>query len=372
MAPPSPTGLDSLTDIEAPTTLSKPTITAKGVGLAAVGWTLYSLLYTFFIVRQGPMVPFLPALLGQGVSSLVLALYSVPAWWIAVREMDRLHWGWTLGAHALLGPLYAWGGVESYFALIQQMGGPEANYQWILFGTLTTYAIQFALYHLVRNVQRLRQKEQQATELLALAREQQLAALKAQVNPHFLFNTLNSISATLKQDPEQAREMIAKLSRLLRYALDGAQRDQVSLREEINFVRRYLDLERHRFSDRLDAQVQVDVPEDDLDRPVPPMVLQPLVENALRHGIAPSEDGGTVRLSVGHRDGRIHVRVTDTGVGPTSDAPLSDESDGVGLANTNARLQRTYGPDAALHTARNDPTGFTVWFSLPKNGVPSP
>jgi sensor histidine kinase YesM len=64
--------------------------------------------------------------------------------------------------------------------------------------------------------------------------------------------------------------------------------------------------------------------------------------------------------------------VTDTGVGPTSDAPLSDESDGVGLANTNARLQRTYGPDAALHTARNDPTGFTVWFSLPKNGVPSP
>ena len=367
----------SLTDTEAQATPSKPQITVKGVALATAGWTLYSLLYTFFIVRQGPTVPFVPAFLGQVTSSLVLGLYSLPIWWITVREMDRMHWGWVLLAHLALAPLYASGGVESYFALIQQLGGPgataemEANYQWILFGTLTIYAIQFALYHLVRNVQRLRQKEQQATELLALAREQQLAALKAQINPHFLFNTLNSISATLKQDPDQAREMIAKLSRLLRYALDGAQRDQVALRDEITFARRYLDLERHRFSDRLDAQVRVDAPEDVLDRPVPPMILQPLVENALRHGIAPSEDGGTVRLDVRTENDRTTVRVEDTGVGPTTDAPLSDESDGVGLTNTNARLQRTYGPDAALHTDENTPTGFAVWFSLPKNGAPS-
>jgi signal transduction histidine kinase len=366
-----------LADLDAPSVPPKPTITAKGVGLAVLGWMLYSLLYTFFIVRQDPAAPFIPVFFGQVATSLVLGMYSVPVWWITVREMDRWHWGCTLGAHVLLGPLYAWGGLESYLALIQWMAGDvatkemEANYQWILYGTFTLYAIQFALYHLVRNVQRLRQKEQQATELLAVAREQQLAALKAQVNPHFLFNTLNSISATLKQDPDQAREMIARLAGLMRYALDSAERDRVSLREEVNFVRRYLALARHRFSNRLDAHVDVDAPDDALDTPVPPMVLQPLVENALRHGIAPSEEGGRVTVQISENSDRLDVRVEDTGVGPETDRPLADADEGTGLANTTTRLEHTFGPDAALHTAPNDPTGFAVWFSIPRNGPPS-
>lgn len=373
----SPTDLDgSPRDLDAQP-LPKPRITGAGIGLAAAGWMLYALLYTFFIVRQDPSPPFFPVFIGQLVSSLLLALYSIPVWWLTVREMDQMHWGWTLAAHLLVGPLYAWAGLESYLVLIRWIGGPGstaemmANYQWILFGTLTIYAIQFALYHLVRNVQRLQQKEQQATELLALAREQQLAALKAQINPHFLFNTLNSISATLKRDPDQAREMISKLAGMMRYALDSASRDLVPLRDEIGFVEQYLALERHRFSDRLDAQVCVEVDEDDLDRAVPPMVLQPLVENALRHGIAPSETGGSVRLHVTSANDHLDVRVVDTGVGPNTDAPLSADSDGVGLANTSARLERTFGPEATLHTAPNEPTGFTVWFSLPRDAVPS-
>jgi len=371
-SPSSPTDVDtSLADLDTQAP-PKPTVTWTGVGLATVGWVLFALLYSFFIARQEPTTAFADILVGQLLYSLVLALYSVPVWWLTVRHMDRWHWGWPVGAHLLLGPLYAWGSLASYILLVHALAGPvattdmRANYQWILFTNLTIYAIQFALYHLLRNVQRLRQKEQQATELLAVAREQQLAALKAQINPHFLFNTLNSISATLKQDPNQAREMIAKLSRLLRYALDGVQRDQVTLREEIDFVRRYLDLERHRFSDRLDAQVKVDAPEDDLDRPVPPMVLQPLVENALRHGIAPSEHGGTVRVRVGEADNCLRVRVEDTGVGTDRANFLSANSDGVGLANTSTRLERTYGPDAALHTAANAPSGFAVWFFIPR------
>jgi LytS/YehU family sensor histidine kinase len=98
------------------------------------------------------------------------------------------------------------------------------------------------------------------------------------------------------------------------------------------------------------------------------MILQPLVENALRHGIAPSEDGGTVRVRVADREERLRVRVEDTGVGPDTPAPLSSESEGTGLANTSTRLERTYGPEAALHTDENTPTGFRVWFSLPRNG----
>jgi LytS/YehU family sensor histidine kinase len=162
--------------------------------------------------------------------------------------------------------------------------------------------------------------------------------------------------------------MIAKLAGLMRYALDSAERDRVSLREELDFVGRYLDLERHRFSDRLEAHVDVEVPDDALDTPVPPMVLQPLVENALRHGIAPSEAGGRVTVRVTERDDRLRVRVEDTGVGPDpGSAPA--EADGTGLANTSTRLEHTYGPDAALHTAENDPTGFAVWFSIPRNGA---
>ena len=372
---PSSTDLDaSLDDIQTQPP-PKPTITPKGVGLAAVGWTLYALLYTFFIVRQNPDAPFIFLFSGQAIFSLILALYSVPVWAITVREMDSMHWGWVLAAHLLIAPLYSWGGLESYLAIVQRMGGSgataeiEANYQWILYGTLTIYVVQFALYHLVRNVQRLRQKERQATELLAMAREQQLAALKAQVNPHFLFNTLNSISATLRQDPEQAREMIAKLSDMMRYALEGPDREFVPLREEIAFTRRYLDLERHRFSDRLQARMDIDADTDALDTPVPPMVLQPLVENALRHGIAPSEDGGSVTVAVTAQDDALDVHVEDTGVGPDVDDPLSSSTDGTGLATTSTRLERTYGPDAALHTARNDPTGFKIWFSIPRNGT---
>ncbi len=352
----------------------KPHITWTGIGLATVGWTLYAFLYAFFIGYQQPEAPFIAIVGGQFIYVLILGVYSVPVWWITVREMDRTHWGWVVGAHLCFGPLYAWIGLESYLFLIRLVAGeapPEmmASYRWILFGNLTIYAIQFSIYHLIRNVQRLRQKERQASELLAVAREQQLAALKAQVNPHFLFNTLNSISATLRQDPEQAREMIAKLSDMMRYALDGSDRTLVSLREEIDFVRRYLDLERHRFSDRLEASVEIDAEEAALDTSVPPMVLQPLVENALRHGIAPSEEGGSVTVEVATENDRLDVQVSDTGVGPDDEDPLaSPDDDATGLANTSTRLERTFGPDAALRTAENDPTGFKVWFSIPQNG----
>jgi signal transduction histidine kinase len=372
---PTSADLDASLDDLAPQVPPKPHVTGRGVGLAAGGWLLYALLYTVFIAQQRPDAPFLGVFAGQLVFVLLLGLYSVPVWWVTVREMDRSHWGWVLGAHLCLGPLYAWGGLESYLFVIRAAFAPgiaaeiEAQYQWVLFATGTVYAIQFALYHLIRNVQRLRQKERQATEFLTLAREQQLAALKAQINPHFLFNTLNSISATLRRDPEQARDMIAKLSGLMRYALEAPGREFVPLREELDFTRRYLDLERHRFSDRLRARMNIDADADTLDTPVPPMVLQPLVENALRHGIAPSEEGGSVTVEVATENDTLNVQVEDTGVGPDAEDPLAASSDGTGLPTTNTRLEHTYGPEAALHTAENTPTGFTVWFSIPQNGT---
>ena len=365
-------GSDTLTAaLNTTPSLPKPRITWTGVGITTGLWVLYTVLLSA-VITQAEGAPFVGVLIGQSLESLIMALASLPIWWLVVREMDTMHWGWILAAHLVLAPLYTWGTVEAFIGTAR-LGAPEgtaetlvSRYPWLLVTHATLYIIQFAIYHLVRNVQRLRLKEQQATELLATAREQELAALKAQVNPHFLFNTLNSISATLKRDPEQAREMIAKLSGMMRYALDGSDRDHVPLRDEIDFTRRYLGLERHRFSDRLEASVAVDADEDALDTPVPPMVLQPLVENALRHGIAPSEEGGSVTVEVAAENDRLEVRVKDTGIGPDGEDPLSASDDSTGLANTDTRLQHTYGPDAALHTAENDPTGFTVWFSIPR------
>lgn len=352
----------------------RPSITWTGAGLAAACWLLYALFYTFFIARQEPAAPLLSLFIGQTLYSITLGLYSVPVWWITVRQMDRMHWGWVVGAHLLLGPLYSWIGIESYLGLVRSLAGPtavgemEANYQWILFGNYTIYAVQFAIYHLVRSVQRLRWREQQAAEYAALARERELAALKAQIHPHFLFNTLNSISATVHVDPEEAREMISDLAHLLRYALDSTDEDTVPLHEEVDFARAYLDLEARRFSDRLQVEYDVGPNRSDLDTPVPPMVLQPLVENAIKHGIGPSADGGTVTLRVARHNGALRVCVEDTGVGPDSEAPLAnrnDEDSGVGLVNTNRRLTHAYGPEAKLHTEARSPQGFRVWFDVP-------
>ena len=352
----------------------KPRMTAKGIALAGCFWAMYALLYAL-LIAQSEGIPFVWALSGQTVATTFLALYSVPVWWLTVRAMDDWHGGWVVGAHLVIGPLYAWGSLESYTGLLTLLAGPdvtqsiETRYGWIIASNGTVYAIQFAIYHLVRSTHRLRIKEQQAAELQTKAREQELAALKAQVNPHFLFNTLNSISAAVTMAPEHTRDMIARLSELLRYALAGTQRNTVSLRDEVQFAEAYLELEAHRFSDRLQVTVDVRVNDAALDAPVPPMVLQPLVENAVKHGIAPSETGGTVTVRIAPDGERIQVTVIDTGVGPDTDEPLA-ASTGLGLTNTDQRLRRTFGPEAALHAAPHKPQGFAVWFSIPRPDDP--
>ena len=385
-----PTGEDGRLSLPSAGSPPPPQITLRGVGLAALGWALYALLYAVLLARAEE-VPFGFAIVGQTIECAILASASVPVWWITVRELDERPTPWLLLAHLGLAPIYTWGTLEVYLAVMRSLIGPaatelESRYGWILLSHGTVYVVQFTAYHLVRSAQRLRWRERQAAEWATLARDRELAALKAQINPHFLFNTLNSISATVHTAPETARDMIADLAGLLRYALDSASQDAVPLRDEVDFARRYLALEARRFSDRLRVEVDVAAPGAALDVAVPPMILQPLVENAVRHGIGPSESGGTVRLHVqrakraegndhaaggetehgatDHGATALHVEVTDTGVGPATDAPI-EGGEGVGLSNTSARLQHAFGPSARLHAEARTPTGFTVWFRVP-------
>ena len=197
--------------------------------------------------------------------------------------------------------------------------------------------------HAFDSRERYRERESAASELKAQLAQARLEALKVQLHPHFLFNTLHTISGLVRAgDRQPAVNMIAGLSELLRRALDSADEQEVPLREELKFVELYLDIQLVRFSDRL--TVRTDIAPEASDALVPNMILQPLVENAIRHGLSPCETPGTISISA-YRSGRmLHVEVSDDGPGLQSGWRI-EESGGIGLANTVERLRRLYGAD---------------------------
>jgi LytS/YehU family sensor histidine kinase len=255
-----------------------------------------------------------------------------------------------------------------YITLFDFLIGREAlgesfteNLGWILFSTFTIYMITFAVIHTIESLKKLRLKEKQTAELKGLSRQQEIATLKAQLNPHFLFNTLNSINATVTKDPGATRQMIAKLSEMLRYSLDSFEKEQVSIAEELHFVKTYLDLEQRRLGDRL--KVDIDMDEKIKDLPVPPMILQPLVENAVKHGIASLEEGGYILIHIKQKAETVRFMVKDTGRG----IPPDYQSNGIGLRNTNEMLVKRFGKEHQLNITPNEPKGTKVEFSIPIN-----
>jgi LytS/YehU family sensor histidine kinase len=187
-------------------------------------------------------------------------------------------------------------------------------------------------------VKRREVREAQLETRLAHAR---LEALKMQLHPHFLFNTLNAVSVLVRKGENRAAvRMIAGLSDLLRLALDRSGAQEVTLEEEMHFLDRYLTIEKIRFGDRL--RVSVDVPRDALDARVPNLVLQPLVENAIRHGIAPVPGAGRLDIRADVHGKTLRLRVLDDGAG-VDGAPPASAGGGVGLRNTRERLRQLYG-----------------------------
>jgi two-component system, LytTR family, sensor kinase len=194
-----------------------------------------------------------------------------------------------------------------------------------------------------------RQREAQAAKLAAQVAEARLGALRMQLHPHFLFNSLNAITVLVRdQDTANAARMLDLLSDVLRQVLRADQAHETSLAAELTFLERYLAIEQVRFSDRL--RVRFDVDETLLDAAVPAFLLQPLVENALRHGIAKRADGGVVEVSARRDANQVVLSVTDDGVGPVTQASPAPGSagNGLGLANIRERLTTLYGDGASL------------------------
>ena len=244
-------------------------------------------------------------------------------------------------------------GRASYLAVFSVFSFVYFNLdRWILlywFILLMSHA--FSYYNIYRK------GELKASQLHTQLVQSQLEALKMQVQPHFLFNTLHSISALLSKDTEAARKMITRLGDFLRLTLENSGSMEVTLQQELEFLNGYLEIERIRFQDRLTTEIHVD-PEI-LDVRVPNLILQPIVENAMRHAIGNSTSG-RIEVTAVPRNGVVRIEVKDNGPGIDADKLLeSRRGKGVGLANTQARLAGLYGT-AARFEMRNNPTGGLV------------
>jgi two-component system, LytTR family, sensor kinase len=218
-------------------------------------------------------------------------------------------------------------------------------------GCFLFLAIWNLIYFAYHFVLKSRQEQLDKIRLESMVKELELKTIKAHINPHFIFNALNSIRALVDENPGRARTAITELSNILRSSMQAEKAETTSLERELNIVKDYLALEHIRFEDRLRVEYQID--EDTLDQPVPPMMLQTLVENAIKHGISKQVDGGSIKIISDFRDDQHELIVQNTGK-----LNGSYNHDGFGLASTQNRLKLLYGSKASFQI--NDKNGNLV------------
>jgi LytS/YehU family sensor histidine kinase len=237
----------------------------------------------------------------------------------------------------------------------------QRNYLMQLDWMIATYFFLVGLGHAVEYWHEAEERAVNSERLQRQLAEAQLRALERQLHPHFLFNTLHTVSALMRSDVDAADDIIDRLSDLLRLSL--RQRGQeVTVRDELELLRKYLDIEQMRFRDRL--AVSVDIAEETLDAMVPHFVLQPIVENAVRHGIAPRARAGRVDIRALHDSGDLRLEVYDTGDG-VPETQLVALNHGIGLGNTRARLEHLYGASQRLMCENVAGGGFRVSITIP-------
>ena len=237
-----------------------------------------------------------------------------------------------------------------YFLLILNFTPSNVMFYW---GVIV-------LEHALDYYRKLQDRELRASQLEAQLAQSQLQVLKMQLHPHFLFNTLNAISALIRESPDEADEMVSRLGDLLRMTLETAGVQEVPFKKELEFLKHYLDIEQTRFQDRL--KVEMTIEPATLDGLVPSMILQPLVENSVRHGVAPRPEGGCIKITAWLHHSLLRLEVEDDGPGLSGDTPFKER---VGLTNTRARVRNLYGDEHGLKLRHAAGGGLIASLSIP-------
>jgi sensor histidine kinase YesM len=371
-------------------------IKRRNIAAGFLIWTVVGLSFAarayFYYVRQGIETSALYLISGYLLDFYLWALASPFIFFFSRRfliERGRIArhliyhllaaFAFTMIVIAVSIPLYWYIGLANlnrvaslYDLFSKSIFSPMMIHEGLLAFSLTAIAAHAFEYY-----RQARQREMQAAELAAQSArlseqlvQAQLSALKMQLHPHFLFNTLNSIASLMHKDTETAHRMIARLSDFLRMTLKNSETQSVTLDRELEFTKTYLEIEKIRFQDRLTVEIDVD-PEATAAR-VPNLILQPLVENAVRHGLANVAANGQLTISAARRNGTVSIRIEDNGPGFKARGENQRKrknaarAGGVGLANTRARLEQFYGGDFRFEIAdKSDSSGTIVSIELP-------
>jgi sensor histidine kinase YesM len=245
----------------------------------------------------------------------------------------------------------------------------QIYYRFVIFNlhlSFTIYWIVLIISQATQYYKKYRARELQASQLEARLAQARLQVLKMQLHPHFLFNTLNAISELIYRDPESAEKMITDLSELLRLSFNNLETQEVPLRQELGFLQKYLEIEQMRFNDRL--TVQMDIDDTAYDAAVPNMILQPLVENAIKHGLGPRSQGGRIDINAVRSNGSLELSVSDDGLGVASE-DIADLTLGVGLSNTQLRLKHLYGDKHKFEMLAAKPSGLRINMTIPFRNI---
>lgn len=339
--------------------------------LQTLGWGGAALLRAMSSIANGQPAGFLVVVLIATITGFSISLILSAIFRVLINQRPLVTWGVTAMVLPLAVGGYAF--VDAWVITLYRPGS-ESSFTAILLGAfyldLTLLGAWSALYYAINF---FLQVEEQADQLILLesqATSAQLAMLRYQLNPHFLFNTLNSISTlVLLRQTEPANAMLSRLSSFLRYTLINEPAGKVSLSQEIETLKLYLDIEKMRFEERLRTEFRIDPRAQKAQ--LPSLLLQPLVENAIKYAVTPLEEGATITVAAQLSDGTVRITVSDTGPGLQNPdmsrrtSSMETMSTGVGLANIRDRLVQAYGENQSFRTGTPSGGGFVVTIEIP-------
>jgi two-component system, LytTR family, sensor kinase len=337
---------------------------------AVIGFYLFNYLTYVFTLTFNELayakISFLKLLSNYGTSQAfdyaLKFLLTIPLCYLYFQLIKHWHLALKIGLHVFTMIVFVLTWQKMFYLTMDflERGHLRGSSQvWDIYIPALFYIIQFSLFHGFEFYNQWQKQKETEHKLRQISLQNELSAIKAQLNPHFLYNVFNTISASVPPEQERTREMIAQLSDLFRYQLKASRTELVSLRDEIEFLEKYLDLEKARFGDRL--VVKMEIEKSLLDENVPSMMIQPIVENCLKHGLATKIEGGEVAIFIKKRGDLLNFEVHDTGVGVKDKSKLLN-TEGVGLKNTQLRLEKLY--HSKLVFEDNQPSGLIVSFDL--------